>query len=269
MILSIFRNLRAKIIGAKVGHFVSLDRRGNFVDSGYGYQDLRSPLPEVSSADNGKVLAVVSGDWSPANVNLVPPNGHTGEVLTKDSSGYGWAEVPKELPDGAQDGDVLTWVAGDPEWRETQTELPTHSSATAGKFLRVNSDGTLYWDTVSAGTGLYLHHIRVWKTNNSQNIIAEGYFDILTTNLYPSAITTLTALDDMLGYMVGNRRIPANGFYMTSANAGYTHEYLVFNGTYFAFHYYGTPNAGIIDPQGLVIDPTDSDLHMQDDLTTL
>ena len=92
MILSFFRNLRAKIIGAKVGNFVSLDRRGNFVDSGLGPSDLNSPLPEVTSSDNGKVLKVISGDWGKGSVREVPTGGTQGQVLTKNSSGFGWAD---------------------------------------------------------------------------------------------------------------------------------------------------------------------------------
>ena len=92
MILSFFRNLRAKIIGAKVGNFVSLDRRGNFVDSGLGPSDLNSPLPEVTTADNGKVLKVITGEWKKGTVREVPTGGSEGQVLTKSSSGFGWAD---------------------------------------------------------------------------------------------------------------------------------------------------------------------------------
>ena len=92
MILSFFRNLRAKIIGAKVGNFVSLDRRGNFVDSGLGPSDLNSPLPEVTTADNGKVLKVITGEWKKGTVREVPTGGSEGQVLTKTASGSGWAD---------------------------------------------------------------------------------------------------------------------------------------------------------------------------------
>ena len=106
-------------------------------------------LPEISSAEGGRVLAIksdVSGvEWA------TPPSGLPditsavgGQVLAikSDVSGVEWATPPSGLPDitSAVGGQVLAIksdVSG-VEWVD-QSKLPDISSATAGQVLTVNS----------------------------------------------------------------------------------------------------------------------------------
>lgn len=272
MILQFFRNLRAKIIGAKVGNFVSLDRRGNFVDSGYSYQDLQSPLPEVTSSDNGKVLKVISGEWNKGTIKEVPSGGQTGQVLTKTSSAYGWENPPKEIPDytSADTGKVLLVdVFGNLMWSPLPSdELPSHGVQEAGKYLRVATDGTLYWDSSSAaGADLYIHRIHIWKTNASNYPIADAYIEVMTNSTNSTPIgTTLTDLDDFLGSVVGNAVQTAHGLVMPAVNTGYNFQYLKFdtNSQYFALYYYPQPTVGVSASIGLLLDPSDTAIQFED-----
>lgn len=65
-------------------------------------------IPAGGSA-NQVISKVNSTDYNVTwrTVNEVPTTGTTGHVLTKNSSGYGWAAAPHELPAGGTNGQVL------------------------------------------------------------------------------------------------------------------------------------------------------------------
>lgn len=119
--------------------------------------DIRE-LPETSSAENGKVLAVVDGEWAAAEIpegNLPPvtsaDNGKVlgvveGEWAVKDDEGGSLPDVTS-----ADNGKVLGVVDG--EWEKTAIpsgNLPPVTSADNGKVLGV-VEGE--WDVMEGGGG--------------------------------------------------------------------------------------------------------------------
>lgn len=228
MILSFFRNLRAKIIGAKVGNFVSLDRRGNFVDSGLGPSDLNSPLPEVTTADNGKVLKVITGEWKKGTVREVPTGGSEGQVLTKSSSGFGWADVPDEIPTTGVVGYVLTKTQDGFEW----AAIPSQSNK-------------------------YLHNIRVTVKNVGDNTLSEAIFQFFTDSRFNQPILNFENLETALADYVGTAQIPASGSASIFSGGTYTVYPLAKvktdGGSYKVYYY--------IDNQGELTEAVGIDLH--------
>ena len=120
--------------------------------------DIRE-LPETSSEENGKVLAVVDGEWAAAEIpegNLPPvtsaDNGKVlgvveGEWAVKDDEGGSLPDVTS-----ADNGKVLGVVDG--EWEKTAIpsgNLPPVTSADNGKVLGV-VEGE--WDVMEGGGGV-------------------------------------------------------------------------------------------------------------------
>ena len=120
-------------------------------------------VPTPTLDDDGKVLKVVSQsqeevapEW--ATVREVPAGGRNGQVLTKNSDGYGWAAPAGGLPSSTSSdyGKVLTVDNhGDPDWATPEKELPSISSGDSGKVLRSWYDseegyGYSRWDTIAS-----------------------------------------------------------------------------------------------------------------------
>lgn len=206
------------VIGAKIGDVPVYDRRGNLVDSGRSMSDLQSPLPEVTGADNGKVLGVVSGEWQAKDIREVPSGGNTSQVLTKNSNGYGWASIPSEIPqyDQEPDGSVLSVdnQGRDLVWSQIPKELPTYSSSEAGKILEVDSDGDLNWSTLPASRTLYNHSITISVNdpNSPGTMVAEYGFNLIlpvNTSLVDTDLNLLkTALKT---YYADGTKFPLSG----------------------------------------------------------
>lgn len=78
-------------------------------------------LPEVTTSDNGKLLGVSSGEWTPVDAPSGLPDitGNAGKVLKVNAGATGteWANETTELPavTAADEGDVLT-VNASGEW---------------------------------------------------------------------------------------------------------------------------------------------------------
>lgn len=114
------------------GFTMKSEDNGTFNKTNYTYswtavsEGFRS-LPSVTNADNGKVLTVVDGAWSPEN-----PTGGLPSVSTADDG--------KVL--GVQNG---AWTA-----YQLPSQLPAVTSADAGKILVVDSSGN--WVAQSLAT---------------------------------------------------------------------------------------------------------------------
>lgn len=72
-----------------------------------------SDIPTPTLSDEGKILRVVpqsqetvAPEWSESRE--VPVGGSTGQILTKNANGFGWASPSGQVPSGGSSGDVLT-----------------------------------------------------------------------------------------------------------------------------------------------------------------
>jgi hypothetical protein len=111
----------------------SMENTGNSYSGGSSGVNAGSALPEVTGADNGKVLTVVNGAWD------------------KEA-------VPTELPTvGSTDnGKILEVVAGQWNVGARRDDLPTVMPSDAGKILRVTDNG--FWSVVEPQ---YMKYVRL------------------------------------------------------------------------------------------------------------
>ena len=156
-----------------------------FLSPGVGYTGYFTPTNDWHPASKKYVDTAVSwitfpvtsvnGSTWAVTVNEVPSSGTTGYVLTKNSSGYGWAAwatgnvtgpasstdahlavfdgstwkiikdgwtVPTGVPSGGTNGQVLTVVSGNPAW----------ANPSGGSGLQVDSASPIQLTKIRAGT---------------------------------------------------------------------------------------------------------------------
>ena len=156
-------------------------------------------VPTPTLDDDGKVLKVVSQsqeevapEW--ATVREVPAGGRNGQVLTKDSEGYGWATPATEIPSveenygkflqaGSIDDDVPV------QWN-TIRQVP--SGGTTGQVLTRTSGSGYGWANASGGGGnIDVLKISVDKSEFSPDEGNSGYYVAGIMTPIPNAVTKI------------------------------------------------------------------------------
>ena len=159
-------------------------------DGTASWEDAGSGLPEYTSPDDsGKILKLIEQDqqgnlapeWS--TPREVPAGGSNGQVLTKNSNGYGWAAPSGGLPalDEEDNGKALIaqydsdTEATYPAW-STIRQVP--SGGTAGQVLTKTSGSGYGWAAASGGGGnIDVLKIDLSKSDFSPSEGASGMYD--------------------------------------------------------------------------------------------
>ena len=167
-------------------------------------------VPTPTLDDDGKVLRVVSQsqeevapEWS--SVREVPTGGSNGQVLTKNSSGYGWANASGGLPAlyGEEDKGKVLMAQYDsdtertyPAW-STIKQVPT--GGTTGQVLTRTSGSGYGWVNASGGGGgnINVLKIDVDKSDFSPSEGASGMYD---ASVYISG--ALTKINNMVSISI-------------------------------------------------------------------
>lgn len=113
-------------------------------------------LPEVTTSDNGKLLGVSSGEWTPVDApsNLPDITGNAGKVLKVNAGATGT------------------------EWANETTELPAVTAADEGDVLTVNASGQ--WSKATPSGGLTLYGPYSATNSRTETILpsGDGYIDL-------------------------------------------------------------------------------------------
>ena len=174
------------------------------LDGGSGGEGAVVPVPTLD--DESKVLKAVpqsqtevAPEW--ATIREVPNGGQNGQVLTKNSNGYGWATPTKEIPSvdensgkflqaGSIDDDVpVRW--------STVSQVP--SGGTTGQVLTKTASG-YGWANASGGGGgghIDVLKIDVDKSEFSPSEVASGMYD---AGVFISG--ALTKINNMIGITI-------------------------------------------------------------------
>ena len=134
------------------------------------WKDAGSGIPTPTLDDESKVLKAipqsqtrVAPEW--ASIREVPTGGQNGQVLTKDSDGYGWAAPAGGLPEytSSDSGKALKLVNNgqeiEPQWTTINTVPATGST---GQVLTKTSSSNYGWKTISqvpATTGVTNNYV--------------------------------------------------------------------------------------------------------------
>ena len=146
-------------------------------DGTASWEEPEGGIPTPTLSDEGKVLkavpqtqTTVAPEWG--TVNEVPIGGSNGQVLTKNSDGYGWAAPATELPSvsNADRGKFLGVNSSNNNvgWKDI-SQVPSTSGVTNG-YVLTNSNGTPTWAAAAGGGG---GGVSVYRTQG--NIDSEGF----------------------------------------------------------------------------------------------
>lgn len=182
-------------------------------DGTASWEDAGSGIPTPTLNDEGKVLravpqtqTTVAPEWAP--INEVPIGGQNGQILTKNSNGYGWANAPtpeKELPSiGSSDSGKLlqAWYDSDEGYGYTSwgtvASVPSSNASDNGKVLTCTGRNAYGWAPASGGGG----HIDVLKidVNKSDFFASEGASGMYDASVFVSG--ALTKIDNMIGITI-------------------------------------------------------------------
>ena len=152
-------------------------------DGTASWEDAEGGLPAFTSPDDsGKMLKLIEqnqqGDLAPewATPREVPAGGSNGQVLTKNSNGYGWAAPAGGLPsiDEGDSGKVLTSYYDSEEeygysrW-DTIASVPGSSASDSGKVLTCTGKNRYGWAAASGGGHIDVLKFTIAKSEFTQD----------------------------------------------------------------------------------------------------
>lgn len=150
-------------------------------------------IPTPTLDDESKVLRVipqtqttVAPEW--ASIREVPTGGQNGQVLTKNSGGYGWAAPAGGLPEvtSSSRGKFLGVNSSNNTvtWKDI-SQVPSTSGVTHG-YVLTNAGGTPTWAAAaSGGGGVSVYRAQgAYLKSNFRQVASGDYSGMYKANVY-------------------------------------------------------------------------------------